>query len=196
MVKLDDKNKKARLSLSAPDLLKVLNQKQRSNSKSLYSGEFASYMLEACPKQPYEGFSAYINSIESNFKERRKEVAKYLTKDESIMTLSDFPLLGVEEFSWPTFQPQPDRRDSIEHSSHLPNEFYAVPLYTKIAQNIRERHGESMKIMAKVFKDVNTKIPVEGAPPDQPDAVYMDAVGFGLGCCSLQVTFQVIPYIP
>jgi glutamate--cysteine ligase catalytic subunit len=27
-----------------------------------------------------------------------------------------------------------------------------------------------------------------------PDHVYMDAMGFGMGCCCLQVTFQVNEY--
>lgn len=41
-----------------------------------------------------------------------------------------------------------------------------------------------------VFKDVNTKLPVEGAPPGEPDVVLLDAMGFGMGCCCLQLTFQ------
>lgn len=42
-----------------------------------------------------------------------------------------------------------------------------------------------------MFKDENTKLPVEGAPPNRPDAVHLDAMGFGMGCCCLQLTFQV-----
>lgn len=46
-----------------------------------------------------------------------------------------------------------------------------------------------------VFKDVNTKIPVDNSyllEPGvaKPDCVYMDAMGFGMGCCCLQLTFQ------
>lgn len=41
-----------------------------------------------------------------------------------------------------------------------------------------------------MFKDVNTKLPVEGAPPGEPDVVLLDAMGFGMGCCCLQLTFQ------
>jgi len=37
---------------------------------------------------------------------------------------------------------------------------------------------------------VNTKLPVEGAPPGEPDVVLLDAMGFGMGCCCLQLTFQ------
>lgn len=37
---------------------------------------------------------------------------------------------------------------------------------------------------------MNTKLPVEGAPPGEPDVVLLDAMGFGMGCCCLQLTFQ------
>ena len=68
----------------------------------------------------------------------------------------------------------------------------------------------SVKVLIKVpnylltvFKDVNTPSPYvevyETAPPNdpkateaaKPDHVYLDAMGFGMGCCCLQVTFQV-----
>lgn len=41
-----------------------------------------------------------------------------------------------------------------------------------------------------MFKDENTKLPVEGSPENRPDAVHLDAMGFGMGCCCLQLTFQ------
>lgn len=55
-----------------------------------------------------------------------------------------------------------------------------------------------------VFRDNNTPKPFvedfskylvpddkEGASAALPDHVYVDAMGFGMGCCCLQVTFQV-----
>lgn len=52
-----------------------------------------------------------------------------------------------------------------------------------------------------VFKDTNTKSPFvedylplkddgEGAAAAKPDHIYMDCMGFGMGCSCLQVTFQ------
>lgn len=46
-----------------------------------------------------------------------------------------------------------------------------------------------------VFRDEKTEIPVDNShelEPDaaRPDCVYMDAMGFGMGCCCLQLTFQ------
>lgn len=46
----------------------------------------------------------------------------------------------------------------------------------------------------KVFRDKNTKIPVDDShtirKAAKPDCVYLDAMGFGMGCCCLQLTFQ------
>lgn len=46
-----------------------------------------------------------------------------------------------------------------------------------------------------MFKDINTKIPVDDSYLKEPgvakpDCVYLDAMGFGMGCCCLQLTFQ------
>ena len=53
---------------------------------------------------------------------------------------------------------------------------------------------------AIVFKDEHTQDPFveavaydgpgEGASMAQPDHIYLDAMGFGMGCCCLQMTFQ------
>lgn len=45
-----------------------------------------------------------------------------------------------------------------------------------------------------VYVDVNTKRPLrtaQDAAEARDDFVYMDATGFGMGCCCLQTTFQV-----
>lgn len=48
--------------------------------------------------------------------------------------------------------------------------------------------------MSTVYRDANTKIPVDDfhlkSKAARPDHVYMDAMGFGMGCCCLQLTFQ------
>lgn len=48
--------------------------------------------------------------------------------------------------------------------------------------------------MSAVYRDANTKIPVDDlhlkSKAARPDHVYMDAMGFGMGCCCLQLTFQ------
>lgn len=52
-----------------------------------------------------------------------------------------------------------------------------------------------------VFKDTNTPSPFietflneegEGSKAAKPDHIYMDAMGFGMGCCCLQVIVTVV----
>ena len=43
-----------------------------------------------------------------------------------------------------------------------------------------------------VFRDEKTPKPFiePGIPEQRPDMIYLDAMGFGMGMCCLQVTFQ------
>lgn len=165
--------------------------------KSLWRSEVGHFMLESSPGQPYEGLLDYINKVEANMKYRRHEIDELLADDESMMTLTNFPRLGAPDFTWPIYKPQPDNEDSVNRSLYFPDEaiFPHRASYNAMTKNIRLRRGDKVNINLTVFKDKNTQIPVEGAPADQPDAVYMDAIGFGFGCCCLQVTFQVCIHV-
>jgi glutamate--cysteine ligase catalytic subunit len=52
-----------------------------------------------------------------------------------------------------------------------------------------------VEINVPIFKDKNTPDPFiefPHIPAAKPDHVYMDAMGFGMGCCCIQMTFQVL----
>lgn len=150
-------------------------------------------MIEGTPGHPYGGLLAHFNVVEANMRYRRQEVSELLHEDEAVMSLTNFPRLGAPDFTWPIYKPQPDNEDSAARSLYFPDEaiFPGHPRFKTLTRNIRQRRGEKVNIRLNVFKDENTKIPVDGAPADQPDAVHMDAMGFGMGCCCLQLTFQV-----
>ena len=56
-----------------------------------------------------------------------------------------------------------------------------------------------------VFKDINTPSPFvekflndddgEGSKAAKPDHIYLDAMGFGMGCCCLQVSLVSTCYL-
>lgn len=50
-----------------------------------------------------------------------------------------------------------------------------------LTRNIRKRRGSKVNIEVPTFMDENTTI---------PPTIHMDAMGFGMGSCCLQVTFQ------
>lgn len=194
-MKFDEQNKVARVSLRSDELLPILNQKE-TNSKvdTLWRPEYGSFMLESSPGRPYDGLSKSINLVEANMRRRRQEVLEYLSKDEFIMTLTSFPRLGTPEFTWPIAdESHLSHRSNVGRSLYFPDEAISqiYPRFMSFTHNVRQRRGENVKIKLNVFKDENTEIPVKGAPASQPNAVYMDAIGFGASCCCLQVTFQV-----
>lgn len=166
--------------------------------KSLWRPEYGAYMIEGTPGHPYGGLMAHFNVVEANMKFRRQEVTELLHADEAVMSLTNFPRLGASNFTWPIFQPQPNNEDGASRSYYFPDEaiFPGHPRFKTLTRNIRSRRGERINIRLNVFKDENTKIPVDGAPSDKLDAVILDAMGFGMGCCCLQLTFQVYHVIP
>merc|ERR1719252_386286 len=73
------------------------------------------------------------------------------------------------------------------------------PRFATLAANIRKRRGSKVAIRMPKYMDCNTPEPIhEGndfvpesvEQADAMDHVYSDAMGFGMGCCCLQVTFQ------
>lgn len=193
LIKFDDNEKLARVSLRSDEILTTLNQKEKnSNVDALWRPEYGSFMLESSPGRPYEGLLKDINSVEMNMRRRRREALEQLSKNEFIMTLTSFPRLGTLDFTWPIAESQCNHKTSVGRSIFFPDEAISqtYPRFMSFTHNVRQRRGENVRIKLNVFKDLHTKIPVKGAPADQPDAVYMDAIGFGAGCCCLQVTFQ------
>lgn len=195
IVKFDDSKKKVKVSLKAQDLLAKLNEKESADPngvKSLWRPEYGAYMIEGTPGKPYGGLMAHFNLVEANMRYRRDEVTELLENDECVMSITNFPRLGCSDFTHPAYNPNPDDPESSSQSLYFPDEaiYAGHPRFKTLTRNIRKRRGEKIVIKLKIFKDENTKLPVEGSPHTEPDVVLLDAMGFGMGCCCLQLTFQ------
>ncbi|KAL4715235.1 hypothetical protein ACJJTC_007817 [Scirpophaga incertulas] len=198
IVKFDDDNHKATVSLRANEILPILQEKEQSDPKtvkSLWRPEYGAYMIEGTPGKPYGGLLAHFNIVEANMRFRRAEASTLLQDGEVIMSITNFPRLGCPNFTSPPYSPTP--RGGVSNSRFFPDEaiFPGHPRFKTLTSNIRERRGEKVAINIPVFRDVNTKIPVDNSHKlepavAKPDCVYMDAMGFGMGCCCLQLTFQ------
>lgn len=159
----------------------------------MWSPEYGAFMIEGSPGQPYNGLLADIKLIETNMKYRRQQITDLLPDDVAVMTTSNFPRLGASNFTWPNYKPQPNNINNSSGSVFIPDEVIC-PIYARyhlLTRNIRQRRGQKIDIRIPIFKDKNTQIPVDGAPADQPNVVYMDSLGFGGGCCCIQFTYQV-----
>uniref|UniRef100_A0A8C0D4T0 Glutamate--cysteine ligase n=1 Tax=Balaenoptera musculus TaxID=9771 RepID=A0A8C0D4T0_BALMU len=163
LVSFDHENKKAQLVLSGEELLETLQEKgERTNPNhpTLWRPEYGSYMIEGTPGQPYGGTMSEFNTVEDNMRKRRKEATSLLGENQALCTITSFP--------------------------------------STLTRNIRHRRGEKVVINVPIFQDKNTPCPFietfpeddEAAKASKPDHIYMDAMGFGMGNCCLQVTFQ------
>jgi len=214
IVKLDHAAKAPRVSLRADELLgKLIVPEEKMKEevadhgsssvelRSLWRPEYASYMVEGTPGEPYGGATNYFNTVEHNMRVRRKELEDLLEEDEICVSISAFPRLGCPGFTVPPTAPHPDT--SFTRSLFWPSEatFLGHPRFARLSENIRKRRGEKVAINLPVFKDVNTPSPFtedlaalgddgSSAAAAKPDHVYMDAMGFGMGLCCLQLTFQ------
>ncbi|XP_076456980.1 glutamate--cysteine ligase catalytic subunit-like [Babylonia areolata] len=205
VVKFDHANRRVQLSLRNQEILKKLNEitgNSPSETRSAWHPEYAAYMVEGTPGKPYGGLMAHFNLVEANMRRRRKEIERVLQEDEAPLSLTVFPRLGVGEFTTPPCQPNPE--SGASKSIFFPDEAInnGHPRFKTLTRNIRERRKEKVCINVPVYKDVNTPSPFvedfsglrdvggEAQRSALPDHVYMDCMGFGMGCCCLQVTFQ------
>uniref|UniRef100_A0A8B9R9G1 Glutamate--cysteine ligase n=1 Tax=Astyanax mexicanus TaxID=7994 RepID=A0A8B9R9G1_ASTMX len=202
LVELDDKNEKVRLVLNGKDVLETLQEKGEKinpNHPTLWRPEYGSYMIEGTPGQPYGGTMSEFNTVEDNMGKRRREASTVLTENETLCTITSFPRLGCPGFTKPECKPTPIEK-GVSKSLFFPDEaINRHPRFSTLTRNIRHRRGEKVVINVPIFKDKNTPSPfVETFPEDDgeaaravlPDHIYMDAMGFGMGNCCLQVTFQ------
>ncbi|XP_052763772.1 glutamate--cysteine ligase catalytic subunit-like [Mya arenaria] len=204
LVKLDHENKTAKLSLKAESVLQTLQQVEKDHPDdhpTTWRPEYASYMVEGTPGKPYGGLMAHFNLVEANMRRRRMEIKECLGKDEIPLSLTAFPRLGSGDFTKPQTTPTPDAGAS--RSLFFSDEviFQGHPRFRTLTRNIRERRGEKVAINVPIFKDTNTPSPFledltqygdkgESQKGAKPDHIYMDCMGFGMGCSCLQVTFQ------
>ncbi|KAI5611561.1 glutamate--cysteine ligase catalytic subunit, partial [Silurus asotus] len=202
LVELDEKNEKACLVLNGNEVLETLQEKGENanpNHPTLWRPEYGSYMIEGTPGQPYGGTMSEFNTVEDNMGKRRREGCSVLNKDETLCTITSFPRLGCPGFTKPEQKPTPVEKGASK-SLFFPDEaINRHPRFSTLTRNIRHRRGEKVAINVPIFKDQNTPNPfVETFPEDDGEAasaalsdhIYMDAMGFGMGNCCLQVTFQ------
>lgn len=214
LVKFDHANKKAYVLLKADPILNEFSNEKASLAESnvTFQCEYASYMVESTPGEPFTGdLEKSFAVLEINMQTRRKLVEKKLEKDEYLLSLTSYPRLGCENFTYPHYKPTPNDPNSITRSLFYPDEaiYQGHPRFSTLSKNIRKRrNNQKVAIYLPIYKDLQTVSPFNedlskyGAYESststnddhrklvKQDHVYLDATGFGMGCCCLQVTFQ------
>ncbi|XP_078471986.1 glutamate--cysteine ligase catalytic subunit-like [Lampetra planeri] len=201
LVSFDHTARRARVLFNAEELindLRAMDEEANPGYPSRWHLEYGSYMLEGIPAQPYGSSMAELASVEPSMRLRRRDMLARLRSNETICSLTTFPRLGCPGFSEPECVPQ--HRDGQSASLFFPDEAITChPRFSALTRNIRERRGEKVVVNVPIFRDRNTPSPFidqiphgdeEAAIAVKADHIYMDATGFGLGNCCLQVTLQ------
>lgn len=215
VVSYDDENKNARLSLRQSEILAKLqdvvldlcnDRPAATGSVPTFHPEYGRYMLESTPGAPYNGTVPNLLEVERNMRYRRKLAKAHLLPHEVPMTLTSFPRLGVREVF--TDPPTDPAGATSSHSLFLPEEITNPHArFPTLTANIRRRRGSKVAINVPIYFDENTPKPFidhtipwdrDIYPEDheardgaaKPDHIYLDAMGFGMGCSCLQITFQ------
>lgn len=216
MVHLDENSKSLKLSIDHDYVLDNLSEDGLSHQEALdndvlFHPEYGRFMLEATPLNPYDGtlIDDYLK-VEDNMHRRRALAIKEIQSDHVYpLTLTSFPLMGVNDFC----SPSTPAKGSASKSLFLPDEIINKHVrFPTLTANIRRRRGQKVAINIPLFKDVNTRsldakdpsipkrqlFPYSDSEPHlesinpaaKPGHIYMDSMGFGMGSSCLQVTMQ------
>lgn len=213
VVAFDDEDRDARLSLRQTEILNKLGSVcddlpsgPKNTAVPVFHPEYGRFMLESTPGEPYNGSVNDLLSVECNMRFRRAMARKHLKPNELPVTVTSFPRLGVPGvFTDPYYEPA---GALASHSLFLPDEITNPHIrFPTLTANIRKRRGSKVAINLPIYFDTNTPRPFidptipkdRGIYPEDAEAqngaalqdhIYMDAMGFGMGCCCLQITFQ------
>ncbi|TCD70319.1 hypothetical protein EIP91_003948 [Steccherinum ochraceum] len=214
VVAFDNEEKNAKLSLRQTEILAKLqsivndiaSDRGEKASVPTFHPEYGRFMLESTPGSPYTGEVHDLLTVESNMRYRRHLARKYLKPNEVPLTMTSYPRLGTQGvFTEPFYDP----KDAVSsHSLFVPEEITNPHArFPTLTANIRRRRGSKVAINLPLFIDKQTPRPFvdpsipwdRNIYPEDPEAkqgaalvdhVYMDAMGFGMGCSCLQLTFQ------
>ncbi|QEU62538.1 Gsh1 [Kluyveromyces lactis] len=205
----DEANENVVLSVKHDEVLVQLNTEYQAECDELnvhFHPEYGRFMLEATPAKPYKDFEGA--EVERNMQMRRAVAEQKLKKFNDVnlvtpLSLAVFPRMGRDNFT--NLKNPWDHKNSASRSLFLPDEIInRHARFPTLTANIRTRRGEKVCINVPMYKDVRTPetdpsiherdwfVPedLESAKASKPGYIYMDSMGFGMGCSCLQLTFQ------
>ena len=204
-ISIDDQNKKIYIDLSAQN--DIINSSKEKNEEFHLSHEYGGWMYEVIPNEPF--LIKDLNLIEKNIRNLYQFLAKKYGKTKFLF-LGSFPLLGVGNYFINEDEKEDEdiniigdekelkarekflediKNNKLSYSNYLSDKIInRHPRFGNLTRNIRQRRGSKVEINIPIFKDENTDLTTITKLDPVPGYITMDAMGFGMGCCSLQVT--------
>ncbi|KAF1743029.1 hypothetical protein MXB_3413, partial [Myxobolus squamalis] len=172
MISFDHKNKSVHLDVRAAEVLELLQEKERNNEKhmdSLWRMEYASYMVEGTPGKPFCctispcGYGKRLNH----------------------------PLILLEKNTISKSAFFPDSAIFLDHPRFA--YFFYFSNYIEILLETFELDwagNRQCTFLVPFLEQIPSCADSETIKSMKPNQIYMDCMGFGMGCSCLQVTIQ------
>ena len=206
-INIDKENKKISLDLSAQKDI-INSNKEKSLEEFTLSHEYGGWMYEVIPVSPFKMNELDLaeNSVANLYKFLNERYGNNI-----FLSLGSYPLLGVgnyfingdisddeeeeeykqnEKFKKNRLKYIEDiNNNNLSKSDYLTDKIINKhPRFGNLTRNIRLRRGEKVEIKIPIYKDKNTNLNIKTKDEPYPGYINMDAMGFGMGCCSLQIT--------
>merc|ERR1712072_1641351 len=106
--------------------------------------EYAEWMIEKIPTKPFDDNLFNLIIINEKLKEELQLLDNFCNKDEHIVMMSSFPLMGIGEFYDPVDN---NLFNHYSNSEQIPDNIINNHIRFKtLTKNIRERRGEKVNI--------------------------------------------------
>eukprot|EP00948_MAST-09A_sp_MAST-9A-sp1_P002264 g2264.t1 len=170
LVQFSPSERTVKIAISATDHLRKLEEAEKvlqERSAISWHPEYGEWMIEGTPAQPYGNYVSDLLKVEYNMSLRRRtlnaSLRKHLKnenqenreKDIKLVGLSctSFPLLGVGDFTVPSYKPN----GPVALSKYVPDEcINRHPRFATLTANIRKRRGSKVLIQVPLFEDEYT----------------------------------------
>lgn len=173
----------------------------------LLSMEYAGYMVETTPNKPFDMSLGSFVSLEQRFEERRISLEKYLhgfVKSSSLLFLTCFPNLKdcYASLERRTLKNKKGTDEGEHKAVHLSASELSYDItcsktfpdnaitdhnrFRSFTKNIIKRRERHIEGYVKIMEDICT----EKRDKKVENAILIDSMGQGMGCCCLQITIQ------
>jgi glutamate--cysteine ligase catalytic subunit len=179
---IDDVKKKVSLSLKNDKLFELLE----SDTQNKWLPEYAKYMIECIPSDPYSFTIDSLMSLEKHHHDKMNIVNQIFANHENEMTnkkmtmLSMSPILGTHK-SDSEYKHDSDKNLFSKSLIVTDNVISKHNRYGTLTNNIRNRRNKKVTINVPIYQDVNTKL----------NSIVLDCMAFGMGSSCLQQTYQL-----
>ncbi|KAJ3283014.1 hypothetical protein HDU76_008543 [Blyttiomyces sp. JEL0837] len=115
-------------------------------------------MMEGTPGGPYGSTLNDLLTVEDNMRDRRRIAQTYLGPNEIMISMTNFPMLGVPGYFSPSHDATPE--GGASKSLFIPDEaINPHPRFRTLTANIRQRRGSKVVINVPIYKDTKTPSP-------------------------------------